>query len=124
MRTPDEWKDTGVAKGAARIDMNQPGGAAGFVDEVLKRTKGDKNAPVALICRSGNRSTQMQSLLQTRPENLDDLTVQVALIRPGPVSGGAVHPYVAHRRARRGDMADAGRRQQRGHRDRTCRQQG
>ena len=44
---------------------------------------------------------QMQSLLQTRPENLDDLTVQVALIRPGPVSGGAVHPYVAHRRARR-----------------------
>jgi error-prone DNA polymerase len=46
---------------------------------------------------------QMQSLLQTRPENLDDLTVQVALIRPGPVSGGAVHPYVRHRRARRAD---------------------
>jgi error-prone DNA polymerase len=46
---------------------------------------------------------QMQSLLQTRPENLDDLTVQVALIRPGPVSGGAVHPYVRHRRARRID---------------------
>ena len=41
---------------------------------------------------------QMQSLLQTRPENLDDLTIQVALIRPGPVSGGAVHPYVKHRR--------------------------
>lgn len=48
---------------------------------------------------------QMQSLLQTRPENLDDLTVQVALIRPGPVSGGAVHPYVKHRRARRRDPA-------------------
>ncbi len=46
---------------------------------------------------------QMQSLLQTRPESLDDLTVQVALIRPGPVSGGAVHPYVKHRRARRED---------------------
>ena len=46
---------------------------------------------------------QMQSLLQTRPENLDDLTIQVALIRPGPVSGGAVHPYVKHRRARRED---------------------
>jgi error-prone DNA polymerase len=44
---------------------------------------------------------QMQSLLQTRPESLDDLTVQVALIRPGPVSGGAVHPYVKHRRMRR-----------------------
>lgn len=46
---------------------------------------------------------QMQSLLQTRPENLDDLTIQVALIRPGPVSGGAVHPYVKHRRSRRAD---------------------
>ena len=46
---------------------------------------------------------QMQSLLQTRPESLDDLTVQVALIRPGPVSGGAVHPYVKHRRRRRAD---------------------
>lgn len=46
---------------------------------------------------------QMQSLLQTQPENLEDLTVQVALIRPGPVSGGAVHPYVRHRRARRAD---------------------
>jgi error-prone DNA polymerase len=48
---------------------------------------------------------QMQSLLQTRPESLDDLTIQVALIRPGPVSGGAVHPYVKHRRARRADPA-------------------
>ena len=29
----------------------------------------------------------MQSLLRTRPENLDDLTVQVALVRPGPDPG-------------------------------------
>ena len=40
---------------------------------------------------------QMQSLLQTRPENLDDLTVQVALVRPGPIQGKAVHPYIEHR---------------------------
>ena len=46
---------------------------------------------------------QIQSILQTQPENLDDLTIQVALIRPGPVSGGAVHPYVKHRNARRHD---------------------
>ena len=46
---------------------------------------------------------QIQSILQTQPENLDDLTIQVALIRPGPVSGGAVHPYVRHRQARRLD---------------------
>jgi error-prone DNA polymerase len=46
---------------------------------------------------------QMQSLLQTRPENLDDLTVQVALVRPGPIQGKAVHPYVKHRHAIRDD---------------------
>jgi error-prone DNA polymerase len=48
---------------------------------------------------------QMQSLLQTRPENLDDLTVQVALVRPGPIQGKAVHPYVKHRHAKRADPA-------------------
>ncbi|HEY3961909.1 MAG TPA: PHP domain-containing protein, partial [Gaiellaceae bacterium] len=46
---------------------------------------------------------QMQSLLQTRPENLDDLTVQVALVRPGPIQGKAVHPYIKHRHAKRLD---------------------
>ena len=46
---------------------------------------------------------QMQSLLQTRPENLDDLTVQVALVRPGPIQGKAVHPYIKHRHAKRAD---------------------
>ncbi|MGZ4387589.1 MAG: DNA polymerase III subunit alpha, partial [Gaiellaceae bacterium] len=46
---------------------------------------------------------QMQSLLQTLPENLDDLTVQVALVRPGPIQGKAVHPYVEHRRRLRAD---------------------
>ncbi|MBA3843866.1 MAG: DNA polymerase III subunit alpha, partial [Actinobacteria bacterium] len=48
---------------------------------------------------------QMQSLLQTRPENLDDLTVQVALVRPGPIQGKAVHPYIEHRQRRREDPA-------------------
>jgi error-prone DNA polymerase len=46
---------------------------------------------------------QMQSLRQTLPENLDDLTVQVALVRPGPIVGDAVNPYIAHRRAKRHD---------------------
>src|SRR3954447_18063360 len=47
----------------------------------------------------------MQSLLRTRPESLDDLTVQVALVRPGPIQGKAVHPYIEHRRLRREDPA-------------------
>ncbi|HJQ73799.1 MAG TPA: hypothetical protein VJ814_02860, partial [Gaiellaceae bacterium] len=46
---------------------------------------------------------QMQSLLRTQPENLDDLTVQVALVRPGPIQGKAVHPYIEHRQRLRED---------------------
>ena len=46
---------------------------------------------------------QMQSLLRTRPENLDDLTVQVALVRPGPIQGKAVHPYIDARERLRED---------------------
>ena len=46
---------------------------------------------------------QMQMLKRTRPENLDDLTVQVAIVRPGPILGGAVHPYIERRRALRED---------------------
>ena len=48
---------------------------------------------------------QMQSLLRTLPENLDDLTVQVALVRPGPIQGKAVHPYIEHRQRLRDDPA-------------------
>ncbi len=40
---------------------------------------------------------QMQMLPRTRPQSLDDLTVQVALVRPGPIQGGAVHPYLERR---------------------------
>ncbi|HSC90867.1 MAG TPA: error-prone DNA polymerase [Gaiellaceae bacterium] len=46
---------------------------------------------------------QQQSILRTRPENLDDLVVQVALVRPGPIQGKAVHPYIEHRQALRED---------------------
>jgi error-prone DNA polymerase len=46
---------------------------------------------------------QMQMLPRTRPESLDDLTVQVALVRPGPIQGGAVHPYLERRERLRAD---------------------
>ena len=46
---------------------------------------------------------QMQSLLRTRPETIDDLTVQVALVRPGPIQGKAVHPYIDNRQRLRED---------------------
>jgi error-prone DNA polymerase len=46
---------------------------------------------------------QMQSLLRTRPVDLEDLTIQVAIVRPGPIQGGAVNPYIARRQRLRED---------------------
>jgi error-prone DNA polymerase len=46
---------------------------------------------------------QMQMLPRTLPETIEDLTVQVALVRPGPIQGGAVHPYIERRRRLRED---------------------
>jgi error-prone DNA polymerase len=86
-----------IARGRGeRIDLSR----IGFDDPGVYAEIQDADTVGAFQIES---RAQMQSLLQTRPENLHDLTIQVALIRPGPVSGGAVHPYVRHRRARRAD---------------------
>jgi DNA polymerase III alpha subunit len=37
---------------------------------------------------------QMQTLPKSRPKSLDDLVVEVAIIRPGPIQGNAVHPFL------------------------------
>ncbi|MEQ0565277.1 error-prone DNA polymerase [Amycolatopsis sp. NEAU-NG30] len=43
---------------------------------------------------------QLATLPRLRPREFYDLVVEVALIRPGPIQGGSVHPYI---RRRRGD---------------------
>lgn len=66
IRTPPEWKETGVAKGAQLLNMLHPQGATGFTNALLDKVKGDRNAPIALICRTGNRTTQVQRYLQSQ----------------------------------------------------------
>jgi error-prone DNA polymerase len=44
---------------------------------------------------------QIAMLPRTQPRNLDDLTVQVSIVRPGPIVGGAVNPYVREREKQR-----------------------
>ena len=43
---------------------------------------------------------QMQTLPRTRPQSFNDLVVEVAIIRPGPIQGNAVHPYIRRRQGR------------------------
>lgn len=40
---------------------------------------------------------QMNMLPRLKPRNLYDLTVQVAIVRPGPIEGDMVHPYLRRR---------------------------
>jgi len=40
---------------------------------------------------------QMATLPRLRPRKFYDLVVEVALIRPGPIQGGSVHPYIRRR---------------------------
>src|SRR6184192_3742332 len=44
---------------------------------------------------------QIQMIRRTRPKNLEDLAVEVAIVRPGPIVGGAVNPYVRRREEQR-----------------------
>jgi error-prone DNA polymerase len=46
---------------------------------------------------------QIQMIRRTRPRTLKELAVQVAIVRPGPIVGGAVNPYVSRREAMRAD---------------------
>lgn len=91
IRTPGEWRQTGVAPGATRINMLHPQGAAGFLDEVLAKVGGDKAAPIALICRTGNRTTQVQRFLKAQG------FTQVYNVREGMAGSDAGPGWLARR---------------------------
>ncbi len=42
---------------------------------------------------------QMATLPRLKPREFYDLVVEIALIRPGPIQGGSVHPYLQRREA-------------------------
>ncbi|MFP5377274.1 MAG: error-prone DNA polymerase, partial [Acidimicrobiia bacterium] len=57
-----------------------------------------------MLCRADSvgvfqveRRAQMATLPRLRPRHFYDLVVEVALIRPGPIQGGSVHPYIRRR---------------------------
>ncbi|MGY6499429.1 MAG: error-prone DNA polymerase [Acidimicrobiales bacterium] len=57
-----------------------------------------------MICRADTigvfqveSRAQMATLPRLRPRTFYDLVVEVALIRPGPIQGGSVHPYIRRR---------------------------
>jgi len=74
----------------------------------LSRIDFDDPAVYDRICRGDTvglfqieSRAQIQMIRRTRPTNLEDLAVEVAIVRPGPIVGGAVNPYVRRREALR-----------------------
>jgi error-prone DNA polymerase len=118
-----QWdKDSCSDAGFLKIDLLGLGmlSAVERAVELIDRTRGEQidlsripyDDPASYECIQSAETTgvfqiesraQMQSLYRTRPENLKDLTVQVAIVRPGPIQGGAVNPYIERRQRLRVD---------------------
>lgn len=62
IRTPEEWADTGVPEGAIRLDMT----GSAFEVRLAALKLDHPGKPIALICRTGNRSSEMQRKLAAR----------------------------------------------------------
>jgi error-prone DNA polymerase len=118
-----QWdKDSCSDAGFLKIDLLGLGmlSAVERCVELVARTRGERidlsripyDDPATYECIQDADTTgvfqiesraQMQSLRRTRPESLQDLTIQVAIVRPGPIQGGAVNPYIARRQRLRED---------------------
>nr|WP_090345900.1 error-prone DNA polymerase [Mycolicibacterium malmesburyense]CRL78477.1 DNA-directed DNA polymerase III PolC [Mycolicibacterium malmesburyense] len=75
----------GVDVDLAKLDLSEPA-----VYEMLQ--KADSVGVFQVESRA-----QMATLPRLKPRVFYDLVVEVALIRPGPIQGGSVHPYIKRR---------------------------
>ncbi|WP_157900387.1 error-prone DNA polymerase [Rhodoferax koreense] len=116
-RTTIEWdKDDIDAIGLLKVDVLALGMLTALqrtlklksawegVDFCLQDIPQDDKPTYAMICRADTvgvfqiESRAQQSMLpRLRPEKFYDLVVEVAIVRPGPIQGGMVHPYLRRR---------------------------
>jgi error-prone DNA polymerase len=84
----------------------------GFVSErrgktfALSHIPREDSATYAMICQAKTvgvfqieSRAQMAMLPRLKPKNFYDLVIQIAIVRPGPIQGGMVHPYLKRRKA-------------------------
>ncbi len=79
-------------------------GAHKGIEVDLARIDLTEEAVYDMLCRADTvgvfqveSRAQMATLPRLKPRNFYDLVVEVALIRPGPIQGGSVHPYIRRR---------------------------
>jgi error-prone DNA polymerase len=70
----------------------------------LASVPGEDKAVYEMICRADTMGVfqiesraQMSMLPRLRPQNYYDLVIEVAIVRPGPIQGEMVHPYLRRR---------------------------
>lgn len=74
------------------------------IDLDLYNFKYDDTAVYDMCCKADTvgvfqieSRAQMQTLPRLKPRKFYDLVVQIAIVRPGPLQGGMVHPYLKRR---------------------------
>jgi error-prone DNA polymerase len=123
-RTHIEWdKDDLDAVGMMKVDVLALGmlscirRAFEFMEkhyghvETLASLRHGKEDPAVydMLCRADSLGTfqvesraQMSMLPRLRPREFYDLVIEVAIVRPGPIQGDMVHPYLKRRENREG----------------------
>jgi error-prone DNA polymerase len=121
-RTVIEWdKDDLDALGLLKVDVlalgmltairrafnlvNEFGGSPAAPGELeLANVPSEDSAVYDMICRADTTGVfqiesraQMSMLPRLRPRNFYDLVIEVAIVRPGPIQGEMVHPYLRRR---------------------------
>jgi error-prone DNA polymerase len=92
------------ADGALREGPGEPPDTAFDPIEVLRRVPAEDRAVYALASQGDTvgvfqieSRAQMAMLPRLRPQTFYDLVIEVAIVRPGPIQGGMVHPYLRRR---------------------------
>ena len=117
-RTVIQWdKDDLESLGLLKVDVLGLGmlsvirRALAFVGKPMHEVPAEDAAVYAMIQKADTvgvfqieSRAQMSMLPRLKPENFYDLVIEVAIVRPGPIQGGMVHPYL---RRRRGEEAES-----------------
>ena len=111
-RTVIQWdKDDLEALGLLKVDVLGLGmlsairRALAFVGRQMQEVPPEDPEVYAMIQKADTigvfqieSRAQMSMLPRLKPENFYDLVIEVAIVRPGPIQGGMVHPYLRRRR--------------------------
>ncbi len=111
-----QWdKDDCAASGLVKFDLLGLGmlSALHYSIDLVREHRGyeidlatlpQDDAVYAMMCRADTvgvfqieSRAQMATLPRLKPRRFYDLVIEIALIRPGPIQGGSVHPYIRRR---------------------------